>query len=152
VRAGGGSATARPSLILAAPAIEIARCAEADLPHVVGLALRAFAGASRRLVVETLFDDAVFVAREGGRPVGYIAVAPGNASLHVDQLVLAAGYERETTGAGLVAEAERYGVAERVPALRVRVGEADWAERSFYRRLGFDVVAGELLERALPAA
>jgi predicted N-acetyltransferase YhbS len=131
--------------------MEIARCAEGDLPHVVGLALRAFAGASRRTVVETLFGDAVFVAREGGKPVGYIALAPADASLHVDQLVLAAGHERETTGAGLVAEAERYGVTERVPALRVRVGEADWAERSFYRRLGFEAVAGELLERALAA-
>jgi GNAT superfamily N-acetyltransferase len=155
----GGRAPARPPLATRAglhapaPAAQVAPCDVADLPHVYGLALSAFGalpGRSRRRLVETLIDDVVFVARSGGRPVGYVALgrAPENAVV-VDQFLVAPGHELSGIGDDLLVEAEGWGAAEHARTLRVVVGESDWTARAFYRRRGFAPVGRDVFELPL---
>lgn len=158
MRSSGGRAPARPPLTLllglstkdVVETAEISRCTARDLSQLYDLALRTFGAApgwTRRRVVELLVDDAVFVARESGRPVGYVALSPASdRALLLEQLVVAPGHERLETGNGLLAEAERFARGERAPALRVRVDEHEWTTRSFYRCRGFEPRTSDTLE------
>jgi ribosomal protein S18 acetylase RimI-like enzyme len=145
-------AIARVALLVASR-IEIGACSTHDLSQLYGFAMCTFGalpGWSRRRVVELLLDDVVFVARDRGRPVGYIALAFGDGrALTIEQLALAPGYERCRLGEELVDEARRFALAEGSSALRVEVGKSDWTARSFYRRCGFLPTGEELLELAL---
>lgn len=157
----GGRASARPPIatpvgMLPPPPVltaEVAPCSVADLPHVYGMAMGAFGalrGRSRRSVVETLLHDVVFVARRGGRPVGYVALGrtPQDV-LVVDQLLVAPGYEPSGVGDLLLLEAEEWGGTEHARALRVVVDESDWTARGFYRLQGFVLVDRAVLELPL---
>jgi ribosomal protein S18 acetylase RimI-like enzyme len=136
--------------------IEIAPRAEAELGQLFGLARSAFAGLpgwSDRRVLDVLSRDVVFVAREQGRPAGYVALRPATeGAIVVEQLLVAPGHERRGIGRRLLAHAEGYAIAERAPTLRIVVEESNRPARSFYRRSGFVAVEVELFELVLPNA
>jgi ribosomal protein S18 acetylase RimI-like enzyme len=136
--------------------IVIAPRAEADVRQLFGLAKSAFAGLSGwsdSRVLEVLSRDVVFVAREQGRPAGYVALRPaGDGAIVVEQLFVAPGHERRGIGRRLLAHAEGYAIAERAPSLRIVVEESNRPARSFYRRSGFVAVEGELFELVLPTS
>ena len=141
---------------MAGSRIEIAPRAEADLGQLFGLAKSAFAGLpgwSDRRVLDVLSRDVVFVAREQGRPAGYVALRPAtDGAIVVEQLLVAPGHERRGIGRRLLAHAEGYAIAERAPTLRIVVEEGNRPARSLYRRSGFVAVAVELFELVLPNA
>jgi len=136
--------------------IEIAPRAEADLRQLFGLAKSAFGGLpgwSDRRVLEVLSRDVVFVAREQGRPAGYVALRRAtDGAIVIEQLFVAPGHERRGIGRRLLAHAEGYAIAERALSLRIVVEESNGPARSFYRRSGFVAVEGELFELVLPSS
>jgi ribosomal protein S18 acetylase RimI-like enzyme len=94
-----------------------------------------------------------FVAREEGRPAGYVALRPKEGgAIVVEQLFVAPGHERRGVGHRLLAYAEGYAIAERAHSLQIVVEEGNRQARSFYRRSGFVPVEPELLELVLPRA
>jgi ribosomal protein S18 acetylase RimI-like enzyme len=110
-------------------------------------------GWSDQRVLEVLEHDLIFVAREQGRPAGYVAlrrVEPG--VIVVEQLFVAPGHERRGIGHQLLAYAEGYAIAERALSLRIVVEETNQQARSFYSRSGFVPVEPELFELILPRA
>jgi ribosomal protein S18 acetylase RimI-like enzyme len=135
-------------------AFEVGRCEPADLPQLFGLAFRAFGAVPEwddRRVVETLMADVVFVARERGRPVGYVALGrDSDGQLLVEQILVAPGHEQRGIGRRLLATAEEFACAEGVASLGIAVEEGNWVARSFYRRSGFVPVAAERFELRLP--
>jgi predicted GNAT family acetyltransferase len=68
------------------------------VPLLFGLAKGVFAGLpgwSDQRVLEVLRGDLVFVAREQGRPAGYVALhRGGDEAIVIEQLFVAPGYER----------------------------------------------------------
>jgi ribosomal protein S18 acetylase RimI-like enzyme len=134
--------------------VEVGPCEPADLPQLFGLALTAFGtvpGWSDQRVVETLIADMIFVAREGGRPVGYVALGRDEEGrLLVDQILVAPGHEQRGIGRRLLLAAEEFACAEGDPSLGIAVEEGNWAARSFYRRSGFVPIAPERFELRLP--
>jgi ribosomal protein S18 acetylase RimI-like enzyme len=136
--------------------IVIAPRAEADVRQLFGLAKSAFAGLSGwsdSRVLEVLSRDVVFVAREQGRPAGYVALRlAADGAIVVEQLFVAPGHERRGIGRRLLAHAEGYAIAERARSLRIVVEESNRPARSFYRRSGFVAVEGELFELVLPTS
>lgn len=129
---------------------------EADLPHLFGLAKGTFAGLpgwSDERVLEVLERSVTFVAREEGRPAGYVALRrEEDGAIVVEQLFVAPGRERRGIGHRLLAYAEGYAIAERARSLQVVVEESNQQARSFYRRSGFVPVEPELFELILPRA
>ncbi len=126
------------------------------MPVLFALAKSAFGGLpdwSDERVLEVLWGDVVFVAREQGQPAGYVALRPEqDRTIVVEQLFVAPGHERRGIGHQLLAYAEGYAIAERAPSLRIVVEEDNQPARSFYRRSGFVPVEPELLELVLPHA
>jgi ribosomal protein S18 acetylase RimI-like enzyme len=132
---------------------EVGRCGPADLPQLFALAFSAFGGRPEwddRRVVETLIADVVFVARERGRPVGYVALGrDDDGQLLVEQILVAPGHEQRGIGRRLLATAEEFARAEGVASLGIAVEEDNWIARAFYRRSGFVPVASERFELRL---
>jgi ribosomal protein S18 acetylase RimI-like enzyme len=134
--------------------LDVAKCNPADLPQLFGLAMSAFGaepGWSDRRVVETLIRDVVLVARDLGRPVGFVAIGlDDDGAFVVEQLLVAPGYEQRGIGRRLLAAAERYAAGAEARALRIAVEERNWTARSFYRRSGFVPIGAERFELKLP--
>jgi ribosomal protein S18 acetylase RimI-like enzyme len=134
--------------------IEIVPRSDADVQELFGLARSTFAelpGWNDRRVLEVLESDVVFVARERGRPAGYVALRrePEDAVV-VEQIFVAPGHEHRGIGRTLLAHAEGYAIAEHAATLRIVVEETNLPARSFYRRWGFVPVETELFELVLP--
>jgi ribosomal protein S18 acetylase RimI-like enzyme len=121
-----------------------------------GLAKVTFAGMpgwSDERVLEVLKHDVIFVAREKGRPAGYVALRRDEGGvIVVEQLFVAPGYEGRGIGHQLLAYAEGYAIAERARSLRIVVEDSNQQAQSFYRRSGFVTIEPELLELILPRA
>ena len=135
--------------------IQIGPRVEADLPQLFGLAKVTFAGMpgwSDDRVLEVLEHDVIFVAREKGRPTGYVALRREDGTIVVEQLFVAPGHERRGIGHQLLAYAEGYAIAERARSLRIVVEDANQQAQSFYRRSGFVPIEPELFELILPRA
>jgi len=134
--------------------LRIAPARPPDRPVLFALAESAFAsmpGWDPAGVVRALADDVVFVARELEALAGYVALRrEGERSLLIEQLLVAPGHEGHGVGRRLLAYAEGYAVAERLPALRVVVEASNVRAREVYRRLGFLPRGGEIFERTLP--
>jgi ribosomal protein S18 acetylase RimI-like enzyme len=134
--------------------IEILPWAAEDTPPLFALAKSVFGGLegwSDRRVLSALAEDVVFVAREEGLPVGYVALGRDtDGAVVVDQLFVAPGHERRGIGHRLLAHAEGYAIAEHAQAIRIVVEQDNWRARSFYLRSGFVPVASELVELVLP--
>jgi GNAT superfamily N-acetyltransferase len=139
-----------------ASTVEIAARTEADLPLLFGLAKVAFVdlpGWSDERVLAVLTRDVTFVAREQGRPAGYVAVRrEEGGSILIEQLFVAPGHERRGIAHRLLAYTEGYAIAERAHSLQIVVEEGNHKARSFYRRSGFVPVEPELFELVLPRA
>jgi ribosomal protein S18 acetylase RimI-like enzyme len=136
-------------------ALEIGPGREVDLASLFVLAKSEFGhlpGWSDGRALEVLRSDMVFVARDGTQPAGYVALHRDDlsASIVVEQLFVAPGYERRGVGHRLLAFAEGFAIAERQHALRIVVEHTNWRARDFYRRAGFVPVEVELLELVLP--
>jgi ribosomal-protein-alanine N-acetyltransferase len=136
--------------------IQIVPRVEADLPQLFGLAKVTFAGMpgwSDERVLEVLEHDVVFVAREKGRPTGYVALRRDEGGvIVVEQLFVAPGDEGRGIGHQLLAYAEGYAIAERARSLRIVVEDSNQQAQSFYRRSGFVPIELELFELVLPRA
>ena len=134
--------------------IEIAPRVDADLPLLFGLAKGTFGGLpgwSDERVLDVLYSDVIFVAREDDQPAGYVAMQPAEAGvIVVEQLFVAPGHEQRGIGHRLLAYAEGYAIAERAQSLHVVVEESNQPARSFYKRSGFVPVERELFELVLP--
>jgi ribosomal protein S18 acetylase RimI-like enzyme len=152
--AGGGDRSRRRFRL--SSEIQIVPRVEADLPQLFGLAKVTFAGMpgwSDERVLEVLKHDVIFVAREKGRPAGYVALRRDEGGvIVVEQLVVAPGYEGRGIGHQLLAYAEGYAIAERARSLRIVVEDSNQQAQSFYRRSGFVTIEPELLELILPRA
>ena len=84
---------------MAATGFDIAPLGEGELAQLFGLAKTVFDLApqwSDRRVLDTLAEDVVFVAHEGGELAGYVALRPERDAVIVDQVFIAPG----TSGAG----------------------------------------------------
>jgi GNAT superfamily N-acetyltransferase len=95
-----------------------------------GLAKVTFAGMpgwSDERVLEVLEHDVIFIAREKGRPAGYVALRRDDGTIVVEQLFVAPGHEGRGIGHQLLAQ-------------------------SFYRRSGFVPIEPEPFELILPRA
>jgi ribosomal protein S18 acetylase RimI-like enzyme len=151
---GGGDRSRRRYRL--ASEVQIVPQVEADLPQLFGLAKFTFAsmpGWSDERVLEVLTHDVIFVAREKGRPVGYVALRRGEGrAIVVEQLFVAPGHERRGIGHQLLAYAEGYAIAERARSLQIVVEESNQQARSFYRRSRFVPIQPELFELILPSA
>jgi ribosomal protein S18 acetylase RimI-like enzyme len=136
--------------------LDIAPCAEADLPELFGLAKGVFAdlpGWNDREVLDALKSDVLFVARDEGLPAGYVALRhEQDGALLVEQLLVAPGHRQQGVGHRLLEHVEEYGMAERAPALRIVVERTNSAARDFYRRWGFVPIEPELFELLLPTS
>ena len=134
--------------------VEIGPQVEADMSQLFALAKGTFAsmpGWSDKRVLGVLEHDVIFVAREKGRPAGYVALRRAEAgAIVVEQLFVAPGHEGRGIGHQLLAYAEGYAIAERALSLRIVVEETNKQARSFYRRSGFVPVEPELFELILP--
>src|SRR2546422_1055982 len=121
---------------LRASEIQVAPPVEADLPLLFGLAKGTFAslpGWSDERVLGVLRRDLIFVAREEGRPAGYVALRrEEGGAIVVEQLFVAPGHERRGIGDRLLAYAEGYAIAERAPSLHVVVEQSNQVARRFY--------------------
>ena len=151
--AGGGDRSRRRFRL--SSEIQIVPRVEADLPQLFGLAKVTFAGMpgwSDERVLEVLKHDVIFVAREKGRPAGYVALRLDDGTIVVEQLFVAPGYEGRGIGHQLLAHAEGYAIAERARSLRIVVEDANQQAQSFYRRSGFVPIEPELFELILPRA
>jgi hypothetical protein len=77
--------------------VQIAPRVEAGLPQLVGLAKGTFAGLpgwSDERVLDVLKRNLIFVAREEGQPVGYIALRrEEGGAIVVEMLFVAPGHE-----------------------------------------------------------
>ena len=124
---------------------EIGPRTEEDVRQLFGLAQSVFGsepGWDDREVLDSLTEDVVFVAKEHGRPAGYVALRPTEQATIVEQ--------RQGVGRRLLAFAEGYAIAEHMRALRVVVEQGNDPARSFYRRSGFVPVEAEVFELILP--
>jgi ribosomal protein S18 acetylase RimI-like enzyme len=151
--AGGGDRSRRRFRL--SSEIQIVPRVEADLPQLFGLAKVTFAGMpgwSDERVLEVLKHDVIFVAREKGRPAGYVALRRDDGTIVVEQLFVAPGREGRGIGHQLLAHAEGYAIAERARSLRIVVEDANQQAQSFYRRSGFVPIEAELFELILPRA
>jgi ribosomal protein S18 acetylase RimI-like enzyme len=137
------------------PHHEITPSSREELPALFALAEAAFAGMpgwDGSLVAEVLEEDVVFVARDRGLVGGYVALRHDDAgSLLVEQLLVAPGHEHRGVGRQLLAYAEGYAVAERLPSVRIVVEQSNHRARALYRRLGYlPGTAPEIVQRDLP--
>jgi ribosomal protein S18 acetylase RimI-like enzyme len=151
--AGGGDRSRRRFRL--SSEIQIVPRVEADLPQLFGLAKVTFAGMpgwSDERVLEVLKHDVIFVARQKGRPAGYVALRRDDGTIVVEQLFVAPGHEGRGIGHQLLAYAEGYAIAERAQSLRIVVEDANQQAQSFYRRSGFVPIEPELFELILPRA
>ena len=102
-------------------------------------------------VLEVLRRDVMFVARELGQPVGYVALGRAESeAIVIEQLFVAPSHERRGIGRRLLAYAEGYAIAENARTLQIVVEEDNEPARSFYRRNGFVPREPELFELFLP--
>jgi ribosomal protein S18 acetylase RimI-like enzyme len=136
-------------------ALEIAPRTEADLRQLYSLAkatFGSFPGWSDERVLDALWHDLVFVARERAQLAGYVALRPEptTKTVVVDQVFVAPGHEQHGIGRQLLAYAEGYAIAHEAQALRIVAEKSNWRARGLYRRLGFVPVEDELLELILP--
>jgi ribosomal protein S18 acetylase RimI-like enzyme len=136
-------------------ALEIAPRTEADLRQLYGLAkatFGSFPGWSDKRVLDALWHDLVFVARERSQLAGHVALRPDPTTMTVvvDQVFVAPGHEQHGIGRQLLAYAEGYAIAHEAHALRIVAEQSNWRARGLYRRLGFVPVEDELLELILP--
>jgi ribosomal protein S18 acetylase RimI-like enzyme len=141
------------SSTVAATGLDIAPLGEGELAQLFGLAKTVFDLApqwSDRRVLDTLAEDVVFVAHEGGELAGYVALRAERDAVIVDQVFIAPGHERRGVGHRLLAHAEGYAIAERARALDIVVERDNWRARAFYGRLGFVPIESELVELVLP--
>lgn len=132
---------------------QIERARHDELPTLFALAAGAFSaerGWSDRRTAATLQHAHVYVAHEGRKPVGYVALEADADSWRIVQLLVAPGHERRGIGKLLLAYAEGLAMSEHARALRIVCEVRNLAARSLYRRLGFVPVADELFERTLP--
>ena len=132
---------------------QIERARQEELPTLFALAACAFSaepGWSERRTAATLERAHVYVAHDGARPVGYIALEVDADGWRIEQLLVAPGHERRGIGKLLLAYAEGLAISEHARALRIVCEERNLAARNLYRRLGFAPVAVELFERTLP--
>jgi ribosomal protein S18 acetylase RimI-like enzyme len=133
---------------------QIAPCLAADLPRLFGLAMAAFGaepGWSDDRAVAVLRSATVFVARDGRRPVGYVALRRlADDTILVEQLLVAPGCEHRGVGRALLGYAEGHAIAEGATALRMVVEETNLIARDFYARRGFVAVGREAFELTLP--
>jgi ribosomal protein S18 acetylase RimI-like enzyme len=91
-------------------------------------------------------DGAIFVAEDGGQPVGFVTVlarvpfegldSPAGEYAYVMDLHVRPPYRRRGIGTALMREAERYAMAQGARDLRILVLSANPAVR-LYRALGF---------------
>jgi len=136
--------------------VEIARCPEAEVPRLFGLAKSVFADApgwNDGRVLRALAQDLVFLAKEEGEPAGYVALRrEPDAAFVIEQLFVIPGHERRGVAHHLLDYAEGYAIAERAPALRIVVEQDNARARDFYVRAGFVPVETEIFERILPSA
>jgi GNAT superfamily N-acetyltransferase len=134
--------------------IDVGPCTPVDLPQLFGLALNTFGDSQRwsdQRVVQVLIADAVYVAREHGRPVGYVAIGrDADDEPIVEQLLVAPGHERRGIGHRLLECAESFANDAHAHTLRIACEEDNWRARDFYRRVGFQPVGREQLELPLP--
>lgn len=132
---------------------QIDRARQEELPTLFALAAGAFSaeqGWSTRRIAATLERAHIYVAHEGARPVGYIALEVDADGWRIEQLLVAPGNERRGIGKLLLAYAEGLAISKQARALRIVCEERNLAARNLYRRLGFAPVAVELFERTLP--
>jgi ribosomal protein S18 acetylase RimI-like enzyme len=135
--------------------VEIANPQAAELRLLFSLAKGTFSenpGWSDRRVLNVLERDVIFVAHEGDRPAGYVALRPAGSPrlIVVDQIFVAPGHEQRGIGRRLLAHAEGYAIASGADAVRIVVEEGNWRARALYRRLGFVPVEREQMELVLP--
>lgn len=139
---------------MAASEVDIAPVPEPELRQLFALAKSVFSGApgwNDEQVLETLKRDVVFIARELRVPAGYVALRPeGQATIVVEQVLVAPGHERRGIGHRLLEHAEAYAIARHARRLRIVVESDNWPAQRFYRRSGFVPVAEELFELGLP--
>ncbi len=119
-----------------------------DEPLLFGLA-SIDRGADER-TLEVLERETVFVAEAEGAAAGYVALAPEEAGVRVDQLFVSPEHEAEGVGRQLLEYAEGYAIWQGARALRVVVAEDDRRATSFYRGRGFVPVGDDVLELVLP--
>ncbi len=127
---------------------EIRPLERGDEPVLFGLA-RLDRGADER-TLEVFERETVFVAEVEGSAAGYVALAPDEAGMRVDQLFVSPEHEAEGVGRQLIEYAEGYAISRRARALRVVVSPDDRRAVSFYRDRGFVPVAPDVLELVLP--
>ena len=131
----------------------VERARQEELPILFALAAGAFSaerGWSESRTAATLQRAHVYVAHEGRKPVGYVALEVDADGWRIEQLLVAPGHERRGIGKLLLAYAEGLAISERAQALRIVCEQRNLAARSLYRRLGFAPVTDELFERTLP--
>jgi N6-L-threonylcarbamoyladenine synthase len=124
-----------------------------ELPLLYSLAARTFSGErgwSSRRTAAILRRAQVYVAHDGGEPVGFVAVEADTDGWRIEQLLVAPGHEQRGIGKLLLAYAEGLAISRQATALRIVCEERNRAARDLYRRLGFAPVARELFERTLP--
>jgi ribosomal protein S18 acetylase RimI-like enzyme len=95
----------------------------------------------------TAADAAVFVAEEGGRPVGVVSVrvyeTPPDPAMvplrrgHVEMLVVSSSHRRRGIGKGLMAEVSSWARRQGAAELVLTVWAGNRAAEAFYERLGY---------------
>ena len=134
--------------------VEIEPRAERDLAELFAVAKGVYGDAdgwTDGRVLDVMFADTVFVAREHGSLAGYVALHRDlDESICIDQLLVAPGHQQRGVGRRLLAYVEGYAISQRARRLRIVVEQENRPARSFYRRSGFVPVATELFELVLP--
>ena len=102
--------------------------------------------------IEVLETDVVFVAEVEGATAGYAALEQEEDTVRIEHLLVSPVHDDERVVTQLLAYAEGYAISVSARTLQV-VAEADNdLARSFYRRLGFVPIGGDLLELVLPSS
>jgi GNAT superfamily N-acetyltransferase len=106
-------------------------------------------GADERTLA-VLARETVFVAEVAGAPAGYVALAPQEGAIRVDQLFVSPEHEAQGVGRRLLEFAEGYAISVEASVLQVVVRGDDSRAVEFYRGRGFVPVAEDLFELVLP--
>jgi GNAT superfamily N-acetyltransferase len=127
---------------------EIRSLRDEDEPVLFGLA-SLDRGADRR-TLGVLERETVFVAELDGSPAGYVALAPAERSLRIEQLFVSPEHEAEGIGRQLLEWAEGYAISQGAAKLMVVVEPDNHRARDFYTGRGFTPIGEDLVELLLP--
>lgn len=133
---GGDGDTAR-----AGTTVRIGRFRESDRPVVVSLIdAITWQGEGGGVLDNALRNDwEVFVARDGGTPIGTLLlhITHWNATAHIGMLSVLREYQRRSVGAALVRAAKALARERSLRRLTVGTGHMNWRAQLFYLRNGF---------------